>query len=734
MTNILGSIASVASSVKSAFTSVGKLASPLGGALPAQNVLSKYASYTYVIGISSMSINDANYPDISYRAGKVLPLICKSAGADPDNRVNTFYGKYDYFLDNLNFESVIGLEDARSTNVTTLQFDIVEPYSLGVFMLSLQSAAYQQGFKNWRDAPFLLTIEFRGNTETGTLSKIPFSTRHIPFKFSTITMRGSEQGSRYSCIGYATNSEALTTRYANLKTDSSIKGKTVQEILQTGEQSLQAVVNQHLKEYKDKGTVEVPDEVVILFPKEIASSASSANAPTGGATASTATAQPSSTAADINKKLGVAQSPVNKTLVQSAGAVNEIGSSAMGFSYARKADGSLAKEGDTVDEKTGKWSRGSLQVNPEEGTLKFGKQMDIPSVINQVLLTSKYAENQLKENKLDNDGMRTWWRIDTQVYYIDSPENVKKTGVYPRILVYRVIPYKAHSGAITAVNEPPPGYTNIRQQVVKEYNYIYTGKNTEILKFDIDFSVGFTNILAADNYKGSADQSLAERKAQSIDPSAPVKDVQKGSLPPDQPGNYGTTQNLPILLETAYDRLGGGGTETPAMRAAKVFHNAITNPNDMVVLNMDIVGDPYWVVNSGLGNYTAKSVDGVKDLNKDGSVNWQNGEVDILVNFRSPFDINQTTGMYDFKSPNIFDISSASGASPTLGFSGLYRINRVTNIFRGGSFRQTLKGNRRPLQESKKAPDPKKTMSSNTPVPESDKKGYATDPNGNGLY
>jgi hypothetical protein len=137
--------------------------------------------------------------------------------------------------------------------------------------------------------------------------------------------------------------------------------------------------------------------------------------------------------------------------------------------------------------------------------------------------------------------------------------------------------------------------------------------------------------------------------------------------------------------------------------AAEQFHKAMTNPNDMVVLEMDIWGDPYWIVNSGMGNYTSKPVLGLKDLCQDGSVNWQSSEVHTWVNFRSPIDINQTTGLYDFKSlNNLQDLSLSSKAAPTIGFTGLYCVNRVTSSFRQGQFRQTLKGFRVPQSENTK--------------------------------
>ena len=73
-------------------------------------------------------------------------------------------------------------------------------------------------------------------------------------------------------------------------------------------------------------------------------------------------------------------------------------------------------------------------------------------------------------------------------------------------------------------------------------------------------------------------------------------------------------------------------------------------------------------------------------LNEDGSVNYQTGEVDILVNFRTPVDLNQATGLYNF--------GGASKSAPVLQFSGLYYVNTIVSNFKQGKFTQNMELNR----------------------------------------
>lgn len=711
-TSIIGQTASL--------TDVGSklLGGVAGLSLPAGNALSNYASYDYVISLHPLTVKDFNYPDTSYKAGKVLPIICKTAGADPNNRIKTSYGATEFYLDNFTINTVLGLDNPKTTGVSTLSFECFEPYSIGMFFLALQTAAYQAGFKNWRVAPFLLSIEFRGSKENGMPINIPFSARHIPIHFTTVKMKSTERGTRYTIGAYATQGKALTTQYASLKTETAIKGKTVQEILQTGEQSLQAVVNKKLKELVEKTkSQKVADEVVIIFPKDTAmpsSTSSTVASSVGGkgtsATVTTSTAS-SASSSDVYKKIGVSQAK----LAQTPAEVNEIGESSMGFNYVRRGDTSTAKEADVWVDDEGYWGRGNMVVDPFEGTLKFSQETDIPTVINQVLLASAYPEKALADSGIDEEGFRTWWRIDTQVYYIDTDENLKSTADLPRILVYRVVPYKGHISKVTAPYTKGKGLDLVRNKIIKRYDYIYTGKNSEVIKFDIDFSVNFANQLMADGGKYSTDVALAGKTTADKEKPKETSGPAEGSDASKKAGANSSGLKSDGTGTSSDAVQGGGGADGEAQRAARVWHDALTNPNDMVSLNLEIWGDPYWIAHSGQGNYTAKPHPGVKDLNKDGSVNWQTSEVDVLVNFRSPMDINQTTGMYDFKSANHMDMSLNPKSGPVMGFTGLYTVNRVTNYFKGGQFRQLLKGYRRSNQELEAIAKANQTVGANNP-------------------
>lgn len=703
------SLSSVTDSITGAIGSLGSLFKPMPGVkLPLPNPLFAYASYDYVISIGVLTDQQLENPDKTYMKNQRIPLICKSANGDPKNRIQTAFGAFDFMIDKLEIQSTIGLEKGNTTNMLSMNFSIIEPYSMGMFLMSLQQAAWDAGHDNYLDAPYLMTIDFRGNTESGNMVNIPNTSRKIPFKFRTVTANVTEKGSVYQCDAYPTNASAVGTQHAQLKTDVSVKGKTVQEVLQTGEKSLQAVINKRLQQLKADKIVDEPDEILILFPTDTASgtAASGSSEEKSSATTDTGTAAKDSLA----KKLGVTRSATNKTLVQNGDTCNDLGKAKVGFGETRKGDASAGKDNKVWDPEKKVFVRANNFIDPETGDYRFSQDTDIMNAISQVILNSDFVKTTLSSGKLTKEGYRTWFRIDTQVY--NTSPTQAATGVKAKLIVYRIVTYQVHASKLLPPNVKAPGFDELKKQAVKEYNYIYTGKNVDIINFNLDFKVGFAAVMGAAKLSATQDAQLASSASGADDPNtAEQKPMPKGNPVEKKPG-VTPTQVKYIGTNFKTDKKGGGGLEDESTRIARMFHDALTSGADMVNLDLKIIGDPYFIAQSGQGNYTSQqTVYG--NLNADGSVNYQNGEVDILVNFRTPVDLNQTTGLYDF--------GKASKSAPVLAWSGLYQVINVTSSFVGGQFTQTLSGTRRPSQEFTEPVKPAKQFSSsNTVLPQGD--------------
>jgi len=687
-------LSSIGNAISGALSSLGTAFTPVSGiTLPLPNPLFSYASYTYVLGLSCLTDDQLNNPDSGYISGGTPPqIIAMDANSQPTNRVKMAFGTFDYFIDKVELESTIGLEKGNNTNVAKIDFTITEPYSMGTFMMSLQQAAWNSNHDNYTQAPFLLTIDFKGNTETGTMQTIPKTGRKIPFKFGEISMTVTEAGAVYKCSGMVWNSTALSAHVSQIKNDASVKGLTVQEVLQTGEKSLQAMLNKRLQQLKTENTVAVPDQIVILFPLDVSSGGSNSAGSTESSQGAT-TQSDASTVDAVAKKLGLTQSsiPANGTLVQDPANVNAIGKALMGFSDTRKGDAPIGKDNQVIDS-NGNAIRSRNTVNPQIGDLRFSQDTEITTAIDTVLLNSQYSIQNLDASNVDDKGQRAWWRVDTQVFNItDNSSNAASTGDKPRVIVYRVVPYGVHSSKLTAPNAKAPGFDNLAKECVKQYNYIYTGKNVDVLNFNIEVSAGFAGKMGATGIKKTIDNQV-QASASGAD-NTQTTDLQTLENGQAVQKKLGVLPQLIRYSSTTYSGIGkgGGGIGNEQTFAAQQFHDAITSASGMVQLDMKIIGDPYWIAQSGTGNYTSMPTQ-YQNLNTDGSVNYQNGEVDVIVNFRSPIDINQATGLYDFG-------SSSGGSVPLLQWSGIYQVTKVISNFDGGSFTQKLNGTRRNGQE-----------------------------------
>jgi len=683
------------------------------GLPPYPNPLGIFASYTYILTLSVLTDNAVANPETTYRTGVPQRIICKSAAGDPTNRVNTAYGKFDFFIDNLQMESIVGWSKAtKNTSATSIDFQITEPYSMGMFMQALSLACQETGpNQTYITTPLLLTIQFRGFTEQNETVDLPQFTRYQPIKLKSINMKVTGKGSVYDVSAFPHNDAGFSDKYKNLKNNISVRGKTVQEILQTGEKSLQAVMNQFYQSQVADGLIKIPDQIAIIFPKDIATSTAPSNA-TQKENNTTATTNPKTAAANMTlfQKLGVTESST-KNLIQAPESCNALGAASLGFNSERKGDSSFGKESGSFDPKTQTYTLGNVTIDVASGEFKFSQNTDIVNAINQVLLQSDYARQALKPAQIDSNGMLPWWRIETQLYQLSTDENMAKSGTKPSLVVYRVVPYKVHSGKLMPPNTPAPGLENLKRQCIKEYNYIYTGKNLDILDFSIQTNAGYYNQLAATVSRNTIDvkQQANDSGKDANDSSISIPDGEKTTVT-GSPGS----RVLAVGTSTSTDRKGGGGPETAATRVARQAHDAFIEGVDMIGCDLKILGDPYYISDSGIGNYTAQTIKGYQNLNVNGAMDYQTSEVHIIVNFRTPTDFNERTGMYNFGSTELLT-----------SYSGLFKVNKVTHSFQSNKFTQVLHLQRIGMQEAVQARlargnDTSSKMASAEPVPTPD--------------
>lgn len=656
---------------------------------PLRNPLSDYATYNYIWTLSVLTPYDFNFPDLTYKKGNIHDIIIKSGSGIPDDRPELSpyaiapsnpSGKYDFFIENARLTGVIGMDrNTGNTNSTGINFTVIEPYSIGLFFQALSVAATKNGYKNWVEMPLLLTLEFYGHEDfyNQGIKGEKITTKHFPLKLTELDMKVSTEGSKYECTAVPWNETAFSQQQATVKSDIQIKGSTVQEMLQKGEKSLQVTVNKSLREQAKKQKLKVADQILILFPVNSDSlkgnySDQDSSRPTTATTNSQAAGS-----GDILRQLNVEKAADGYNLEQKT-SINALGRAPLGYNASKKDRATFGKDGEVWDEDKQVYVRGNVTIKSNEGEASFKTGTNIPTIINQILLGSDYGRQALDPANII-DGLVNWWRIDTQVYVVKNDSNMKVSGRYPTIRVYRILPYQINHAKFLPPDETPSGIKKLKDEALKKYEYIYTGKNEDIINFDITFNTGFYNSLSGDLGKSNQDVKTKDKNADvSTDKkkqeNAPQNDLEEPSNPLFDDNLK--TPNMPDQIDVGANS-GGPMPEDPSTLAARQFHSAITRGGDMIELQMTILGDPFYLGDSGMGNYTARDTD-AKGLTSDMSINYQRGDVYVYVQFRNPVDINHEKGSFDFGSPIVPQ------------FSGLYQVTEVESTLDKGMFTQRL--------------------------------------------
>lgn len=670
---------------------------------PIKNPLERFTSFNSIFTFSCLSSKKVNFPDAadSYKNGNYGSIIFRSGGGYPENRVSTAYtsvanpkGKFEYYIDDVEIDSIISFnKQTKGTNSTGISFRVIEPYSMGLFLQSAQIAAMENNYKNYIEAPFLLTIQFIGYDSDG--NPVPVDDvldRHIPLKISNITMDVKESGCEYRVEAYPWNEQALTDMNTLLKEDMNISGKDVAELLQSGKNSLQYWANTKLQDMaktvnetgKSKAT---PDEIVIIFPKVRDSAGSDLGKVASDKVTSLVTNPKMSTpSASVESKLTLNRG-ANALLVQSPDSMNEIGKSIMGFTANTGGESPANERSKTQPDPTKPVARQTNAYDPKSKSFRFPQGTSIVNAITEIVLMSEYCKQAVTAPS-NSRGMKKWFRVETQVYDLSATQVNESRGKTPKLLVFRVVPYYVHEVRFAAPTAEPKGYEQLKKDACKEYNYIYTGQNVDILNFNIHLEAGFYTTAYAD--KNALAPATQQNKGAGTEKGGAPSDGNNAATPQDQ----GTGTSKAATLPTRFNNAVSGPADDFRSLIAKNFQEALLNSQaDLITAELEIMGDPYYLADSGMGNFSDKPSS--FNLNSNGSMNYQSGEVDIVINFRTPVDYNPETGFADFGSSQKVE-----------GFSGLYQVLTVKNNFRSGKFTQTLDLVRRRTQDPSSAAGP----------------------------
>ena len=268
-----------------------------------------------------------------------------------------------------------------------------------------------------------------------------------------------------------------------------------------------------------------------------------------------------------------------------------------------------------------------------------------------------------------------WYKVIPEIH-LDKFDHAR--NVWGKTITYNIQSYTYHNNRHPDMPKTPP------PPAVKNYQYLYTGQNTEVITFDIDFNALYYTALQANrgdttdlnNTKDGEDSNIVKP---TYNPNQRI-DVEKIGF---KGGDAAATSGL-------------GSTRAEVQAASNVMQSFYTSAGgDMIQLKLQILGDPQFIKQDDI--YYSPSAISKLNLRDEqfinGSLASDNGELYCTCTFKTPVDIDETTGL--LRKDSKYYVSY---------FSGYYRVLSVDSEFRGGKFVQTLDLIRYPNQANSGAP------------------------------
>ena len=687
------------------------------------NPLRDYSSFNYIITLGILSAEEYNNPEIYRSGGGFKNYIIKSGGGNYAKRYqvdaefnNNNPGDAEYFIDRLEMDAVIAPNPNTNVSLgTSLTFTVQEPYSMGNFIEAIIGASAAAGFQNYLDAPFCIRIDFVGWDEYGNRTEQSQTNPiFIPLKFTKIDFNVDGKGSIYEIKAVPMSETGLGDDINEIKTPINANGDFVHTVLETGARSITNVMNARVQALEEADVIAPYDRYVVIFPKSrqdlkeylerdiinedalrIDVDARIRDAIGGDVNRENATEASQLRRSYEEQNQNIINATVNsvgkayaklKTFAEDTGAMNEIGLSVLVEEISEggnTAHGSQSGASGPDNGSRGSPARNSAELAPAERSrdYQFSQGMTITEVIERMVVSSQYAREQATEPP--KNGIVKHFKIDSYTFIEENPQTEAQLGRPPRVYVYSVIPYDADEAKFNAPSERPANTEGLKAAAAKEYNYIYTGKNEDILDFDITFNNAFMQTAFANFGQNSA--GVAGGTASSL---TARRDRSTGSQLAQNTGAgsnsaTGQTQERTSISSGGYgDPTGSGDIRR---KIAEMRHDRMINQTvDMVTAEMEIFVDPFYIPQE-MGNFVAKPGNSPNST-EEGTMRYQESEVFTVVNFKTPYD---------------YQVQGATMEFPQTvpQFSGLFSVWAVTNMFNGGKFTQRLKLIRRRGQD-----------------------------------
>lgn len=665
---------------------------PLYPALP--NELHQYPSYTYGLSLHLLTPNEYNeiVKNQNFKPTRVLVASAGRKNADTFPRASNF--SEDFYFENLEMETVIGLNElTRNTNAIRVSFTIIEPYGLTLLnRIITQVTELEQ--ESYLDIPYLLEIDFYANNDAGeTVGKLSNLTKRIPIKLAKMEVRAGVSGSEYIIEAFPFNHSAYDTTTVTTPENVEVLAGNVADFFASpidisGNENSPRENNGEL--YKlTTGEYVGPDGQVIAASSLPTINVSKdtmnkLNSSTSYGAALTAYYLDLSRRNSISKPDKIHFQIDPEILKDGGGEFSLIGKDPK---YNKMSD----RASDAIRSSNLPSNVATNEFDLTQRVFAINAGTTIEKVISYVMRQSDYIQKQLvipedfgdspaayfqKLKEKENLSLN-WFKIVPTII-LGEWDPIRK--MWQRTITYYVQKYEVKNAKLDIA---PQG---IAKYPIKEYNYLYTGKNVDIIDWTLQFNALYYN--AVQVYKN------AQTKISNLtDKSEETKNIKPG-VGPLSPNAIQIMPSKPIVNNTRYTTNSGAVT-TREMAVADLEESLLTMSDaDMLKVDLKILGDPSFIKQDDVfyspkfsSNNTNNQENPDDRLTTNQSIKTDSGEVYVKLIFRTPVDIDESTGLMRFEEKYKISV-----------FSGLYKLVKVNSSFSKGAFTQVLELIRLPRQ------------------------------------
>ena len=651
-----------------------------GGSLSAgllPNVLHKFASYTTLFTLSG--VNERELHDHTFLQNPVHDVIARSSGIGADinqsgsgirtasnpnlqeqtanentsfaNSVGVLKKGRDIFIEEVNMLSTVGPGEERGmADFVKMSFKLHEPYGIS-FIEKVRGAARINGYRDHLDAPVLLTIEFKGFDENGIAVKDEATVRKIPILITRVELDVNEGGAIYDVTAVRINDIAFDDRFKFPRRQIEIKADTLFDAgKQLAEQLNKQILNERdehqVRTVLDEYRIEFDDRVLRLSEGYIGDKdVRNTFVPGGG----NPKVPPKKGRNDkITITLGEAQ-------ISSLTSITKL--------LEDMVRGTLGYE----DLASDFWTAYLRRI----GAIKRREDASEENI-------RKFLESNDLEEIISKNSFVDWFKIKTSVQ-TDYSQFDTINKMHRKIVTYKIIPYRIH-----VLKFMRPGIILSKQSaksaVKKQYNYLYTGANTDIQSLRINYKTAYYQRNTVEVQKKDAN-GIWEIVKEKLDTIATKL---LGGGDPDK-ADVTTLRSSPSIVKGS--SVFGNATKDKAKKArAQEFYDYLTNPTvDMMRIEMDILGDPAYICQDQFipldKQGDAMKSEGMYDTTT-GSFNVDTHTPLMELNYRLPDDVNDRTGV-------MFEAKSTAPEENRF-FAGVYQVVKIESKFSDGQFLQTL--------------------------------------------